>query len=102
VSIGERLVYFCDELSTNTDPTLLTLLELYLLAYGPLRSVFQAHELTALADTMVERNIRLHQGLDEIVTDSMEKSHNSDSHSDHDSVDEIEENAQELRRLMPY
>lgn len=64
--------------------------------------MFQAHELNALAETMVERNIRLHQGLDEIVTDPIDKSDASDSHSDHDDVDEIEENAQELRRLMPY
>lgn len=41
--------------------------ELYLLAFGPLRGVFQVHELKGLADTMAERGIRLRQGLEEVV-----------------------------------
>lgn len=74
--------------------------ELYLLAFGPLRSVFQVHELNGLADTMAERGIRLRQNLDEIlgqmdVTEGVRE-------GSEDSEDEIEHNARELRRLMPY
>ena len=71
--------------------------ELYLLAFGPLRSVFQVHELNALAETMAERGIRLRQGLDVIESGVVEA-----DEEDNESEDEIEHNARELRRLMPY
>jgi hypothetical protein len=72
---------------------------IYLLAFGPLRSVFISHELSALADTMAERGLRLHYGLDEVVPNGIE---NREQENRNDSEDEIEHNAKELRRLRPY
>ncbi|KAF9569889.1 hypothetical protein CPC08DRAFT_772937 [Agrocybe pediades] len=73
--------------------------ELYLLAFGPLRSVFVVHELKSLGDSMVERGLRLHAGLEELmdVEEAMEDKGSSEA-----SEDEIEHNAKELRRLKPY
>jgi hypothetical protein len=62
--------------------------------------VFAIHELNTLADTMAERQLRMRKGLDEVVEDwdmPMEEGRESDSEGS-----EIEHNAQELRRLMPY
>lgn len=75
---------------------------LYLVAFGSLRSVFSGHELRGLADTMAERGLRLRRGLDEVlegweIGDDDFKGDESD-----ESADEIEHNAKELRRLMPY
>lgn len=78
--------------------TLLT--ELYLLAFGPLRSVFDGRELQRLADVMAERGLRLHAGLDEVV-DIVDTIKDQEEH-DHEEEDEIEHNARELRRLMPF
>ncbi|KAF9474100.1 hypothetical protein BDN70DRAFT_885209 [Pholiota conissans] len=75
--------------------------ELYLLAFGPLRSVFHVHELNALADTMAERGIRLRQGLDEVI-EGVETAVEGEGEGSESSEDEIEHNARELRRLMPY
>ncbi|KAL4266607.1 NRDE2 family protein [Pleurotus pulmonarius] len=74
--------------------------ELYLLAFGPLRKVYTPSELNAFADTMAERGLRLRSGLDEALSgwkggDSDEESHGSE-------MDEIEQNAEEYRRLRPY
>ncbi|KAF6766535.1 NRDE-2, necessary for RNA interference-domain-containing protein [Ephemerocybe angulata] len=55
--------------------------ELYLLAFGPLRA------------------LRLHRGLDEVVDIVAENKEAVDNEEDED---EIEHNARELRRLMPY
>jgi hypothetical protein len=73
--------------------------ELYLLAFGPLRSVFQVHELNALAETMAERGIRLRRGLEILLESSVVE---AGGQEDNESEDEIEHNARELRRLMPY
>ncbi|KAG9222676.1 hypothetical protein CCMSSC00406_0004590 [Pleurotus cornucopiae] len=74
-------------------------IELYLLAFGPLRKVYTPSELNAFADTMAERGLRMRSGLDEALSgwkgDSDEESHGSD-------MDEIEQNAEEYRRLRPY
>lgn len=76
---------------------------MYLVAFGPLRSVFQKHELNALADTMAERGIRLRQGLDEVVGNTGDEiEEKEDNERGSDGEDEIEYNAKELRRLMPY
>ena len=72
---------------------------LYLLAFGPLRSVFQVHELNALAETMAERGIRLRRGLENVIESGVEE---ADGQEDNESEDEIEHNARELRRLKPY
>ena len=77
--------------------------ELYLLAFGPLRAVFSARELNVLGDTMAERGIRMRVGLDEVVGEAGENNKGEDgSRGPEDSEDEIEYNARELRRLMPY
>ena len=79
-------------------------LDLYLVAFGPLRSVFTPRELNELADTMAERGIRMRQGLDEALVgwaDPASRRLAMDSDDD-DAVDEIEYNARELRRLRPY
>jgi len=73
--------------------------ELYLLAFRPLRSVFQVHELNALAETMAERGIRLRQGLESVMENNVVE---ADGQEDNESEDEIEHNTRELRRLMPY
>jgi len=84
------------EINTEENHT-----ELYLLAFGPLRGVFQVHELKGLADTMAERGIRLRQGLDEVVGDMVDEGREDEREESVDE-DEIEHNARELRRLMPY
>ncbi|KAJ2919274.1 hypothetical protein MD484_g1134, partial [Candolleomyces efflorescens] len=73
--------------------------ELYLLAFGPLRSVFDGKELQDLADLMVERGVRLRKGLGEGMHLNREELDNEEDTGDED---EIEHNARELRRLMPY
>lgn len=71
--------------------------ELYLVAFGPLRSVFNGRELNGMADAMVERGLRLRRGLEEMIEGcDIEREGMSDN------GDEIEEDAKELRRLMPY
>lgn len=61
--------------------------------------MFQVHELNALAETMVERGIRLRRGLEDVIESGVVE---ADGQEDHESEDEIEHNARELRRLMPY
>jgi len=62
--------------------------------------VFEVHELNSLGDSMVERGIRLHKGLEEVVVPvEMEEKGREWTESEDD---EIEHNARELRRLKPY
>ncbi|EGO05163.1 hypothetical protein SERLA73DRAFT_164712 [Serpula lacrymans var. lacrymans S7.3] len=77
--------------------------ELYLLAFGPLRSVFAPHELNGFGDTMAERGVRMRVGLDEFLEgqEVMSRGREEDD-SDAADADEIEEEARERRRLMPY
>lgn len=79
-------------------------IELYLLAFGPLRSVFKKEELAHFADTMAERGIRMRQGLEEVLEGwTMGKRvEEREGEENNEQLDEIEENARELRRLMPY
>ncbi|KAK7059081.1 hypothetical protein VNI00_001705 [Paramarasmius palmivorus] len=77
--------------------------ELYVLAFVPLRGVFSARELDALADVMAERGIRMRRGLDEVVADwKGEEEERRNNEVDYDGEDEIEYNARELKRLKPY
>ena len=77
--------------------------ELYLLAFGSLRSLFDSRELRSLADLMAERGIRMRVDLGEVVgeanSESLKPAYMNDEDED---IDEIEYNAQELRRLKPY
>jgi hypothetical protein len=73
--------------------------ELYLLAFGPLRSVFESRELMRVVEGMVERGLRLRKDLEgpaEIVPAS------SREREDDYGEEDIEYNAEELRRLRPY
>lgn len=53
---------------------------------------------------MAERGIRVRRGLDEVLQgqEDVGAGNADDSESDNDNWDEIERNAQELRRLRPY
>jgi hypothetical protein len=76
---------------------------LYLLAFGPLRDVFKPHELTAFAEIMAERQIRMRTELDALLEGWKEGGTEEDDDHDSSGADsEIERNAEELRRLMPY
>lgn len=73
--------------------------ELYLLAFGPLRSVFEPRELMKVAEGMIERGLRLRKDLEdptEIVTSG------SRERDDDYGEEDVEYNADELRRLRPY
>ena len=73
-----------------------------MLAFGPLRSVFQNRELNALADGMAERGIRMRRGLDEVLEEWVPKTEELNDDLDNKEEDEIEYNAKELRRLQPF
>ncbi|KAH9937158.1 NRDE-2, necessary for RNA interference-domain-containing protein [Fomitopsis serialis] len=75
--------------------------ELYLLAFGPLRKAFSGRELNGWAETMAERGIRMRRGLDEMLEGWTEEGEDNKA-GESDAEDEIEHNARELRRLMPY
>ena len=77
--------------------------ELYLLAFGPLRSVFTDRELNDWGENMVEKGIRMRWGLDEAL-EGWRGAHGEqmEEAQDEGEVDEIEYNASELRRLRPY
>ncbi len=76
--------------------------DLYFIAFGPLRSVFKSQELINFADTMAERGIRMRQGLEEVLDGWTMGRIEGEKDEENKELDEIEENAQELRRLMPY
>lgn len=62
--------------------------------------MFKPIELNSFADTMAERELRMRRGLDELL-EGWEDGGGKNEESD-DSGDEIERNAEELRRLMPF
>lgn len=74
--------------------------DLYMMAFGPLRSVFSSRELDGFVDVMAERGIRMRKGLDEYMTGGDEGG--SDSEDLDGSEDEIEHEARQRRLLMPY
>lgn len=76
--------------------------ELYLLAFGALRSVFSGRELQDWAEVMVERGIRLRRGLDEELDGWRDAEQEGVKKEEGEGEDEIEYNARELRRLRPY
>ena len=51
---------------------------------------------------MAERGIRLRQGLDDVVGVMVDEGKREEEREDSGDEDEIEHNARELRRLMPY
>ncbi|PCH33837.1 hypothetical protein WOLCODRAFT_61797 [Wolfiporia cocos MD-104 SS10] len=75
--------------------------ELYLLAFGALRSRFSSRELREWGETMAERGIRMRTGLDEVL-EGQEEQREEGQEGEEYGEEDIEENARELRRLMPY
>lgn len=73
--------------------------ELYLLAFGPLRSVFTARELEGWAETMAERGIRMHRDLEEYARKGFLE---SDSDSSSGEEDEFDRDTRDYRRLAPF
>ena len=73
--------------------------ELYLQAFGALRSVFTHQELNGLAELMAERGLRMRKDLQDYLEnwEAVEEIEKDDS-----DVDEIEASAREYRRLLPY
>ena len=55
--------------------------------------------MNALAETMAERGIRLRRGLEILIESGVAE---AGGEEDNESEDEIEHNARELRRLLPY
>ncbi|KAG6336128.1 hypothetical protein ID866_2966 [Astraeus odoratus] len=76
--------------------------ELYLLAFGPLRPVFKPHELHGFADVMADRGIRMRRGIDEYTQSRGELRDLEDEGGEDGAEDEIEREAKERRRLMPF
>ena len=65
--------------------------------------MFEPRELNQIGEAMAERGIRMRVGLDEVVSELEDKKVKTEADSDlEDDRDEIEHNARELRRLMPY
>jgi hypothetical protein len=62
--------------------------------------VFNGRELTGMVDAMVERGLRLRRGLEEIM--DVCEAEREEKGGMSESGDEIEEDAKELRRLLPY
>jgi len=76
--------------------------ELYLVAFGPLRSEFSGRELNDWAETMVERGIRMRRGLDEALEGWIDPDEPTIKDREDAGEMDIEHNAEELRRLRPY
>jgi hypothetical protein len=68
----------------------------------PLRSVFEPHELDVFVDAMAGRSIRMRTGLDAILERDRSIAVEEEVAEGSDADGEIEHNARELRRLMPY
>jgi hypothetical protein len=76
--------------------------ELYLLAFGPLRQTFKPSELNDFVDIMVERGLRIRRGLEEYGQITERTRGILDDTNAEGSDDEIEHEAKERHRLMPY
>ncbi|KAL1748548.1 NRDE-2, necessary for RNA interference-domain-containing protein [Schizophyllum fasciatum] len=74
---------------------------LYVLAFDALRPAFSVRELAELGDLMAERDIRMRRGVDEIEAGAAEESSGDESGTD-GGDEELEQQASEYRRLMPY
>ncbi|KAF8530991.1 NRDE-2, necessary for RNA interference-domain-containing protein [Gautieria morchelliformis] len=74
--------------------------ELYLLAFGSLRSVFTARELENWAETMAERGIRMHRDLDGYATKG-EYDESADE-SEAGEENEFDMETRDYRRLAPF
>jgi hypothetical protein len=67
--------------------------------------VFKPRELTDFAETMAERGIRMRTGLDEVLAECKDvriSGQASDMEEDDYGEEDIERNADDVRRLRPY
>lgn len=77
--------------------------ELYLLAFGPLRQVFKPHELHGFVEVMADRGLRMRRSLEDYTRNYRGVRGSEDPRGGSEaSDDEIERDARERRRLMPY
>ena len=77
--------------------------DFYLLAFDQLRSTFTHGELDSWTSLMAERQIRTRTEIEELLVDWVPPGEDSDSEVESVVAEaEIEERAQELRRLRPY
>lgn len=72
------------------------------MAFGPLREIFKPRELEAFIDVMADRGIRMRRELNGYNQNHVEFEGAEGGGSPAESEDEIEREAQERRRLMPY
>lgn len=75
---------------------------LYLLPFGPLRTVFSAKDLDKWVDLMIEKGLRLRKELDPYLVGWKEEKDAGESAGNSEELDEIEERAIEHRKLLPY
>lgn len=75
--------------------------DFYLLAFGQLRSTFTSTQLNQWTSLMAERQIRVRTDVSELLVNYTSEQ-DSESESEVGGDVEIEDKAQELRRLMPY
>jgi hypothetical protein len=68
--------------------------------------VFKSRELNDFAETMAERGIRMRTGLDEFLAQSKNMSVDEDNSDEGQELgyreEDIERNAEDVRRLRPY
>lgn len=108
VAIGDHPLHKGTLLPITSDSKLVSrtfsdiFIDFYMMAFGPLRSVFDRHELDSFADTMAERGLRMRQNLEDFTNGYHEPRKVTVGSEDEVSDDEIELNARELRRLKPY
>ncbi|CAE6358374.1 unnamed protein product [Rhizoctonia solani] len=77
--------------------------DFYLFAFDQLRSTFTHNELDSWTNLMAERQIRTRTDIGELLVDWIPPNEDSDSEAESEVGEvEIEERAQELRRLRPY
>jgi hypothetical protein len=62
--------------------------------------VFSPTELNSFSDTMAERELRMRKGIDDFL-EGWKDANDGDGESD-EELDEIEHNAKEYLRLLPY
>ena len=72
------------------------------MAFGPLRTVFTSRELNALVETMAERGMRIRNEIEERLEGWECDETVSDEETGDEAEGELEQDAKELRRLMPY
>lgn len=87
----------------STDKWLkLLIVDLYLMAFGPLRSVFTPDELNRWMEVMFERGVRLRVDLQPYLEGWHPQVEDEAGAGHDDGAGEIEEMAVEYRRLLPY